>query len=222
MNALGTLLLLVLVNPITILVLRSGERIDVAGELREQNGQVIFRAPSGLLYSVPFSEVDFDASRAASQVKQAPKAEPTKKLKLSDAERKRLIEELENNHAGVPAVEQAILKSPPPPKTPAQVEQEKNDERSWRQQARGFEEQVRRASENLAMVESKVEQLRGEIAGLLSLGYKASQFTWQTTQLHYTIDQLPWARLEVERARRAYEQFREDARKEGVMPGWLR
>jgi len=37
-----------------------------------------------------------------------------------------------------------------------------------------------------------------------------------------TLDQIPAAELEVTRAERANAQFRDDARKQGILPGWLR
>ena len=42
------------------------------------------------------------------------------------------------------------------------------------------------------------------------------------TQLAYAEDSIPNAALSVQRAQRAYDQFRDDARRQGVMPGWLR
>ncbi|HYU24176.1 MAG TPA: hypothetical protein VEO74_03155, partial [Thermoanaerobaculia bacterium] len=60
------------------------------------------------------------------------------------------------------------------------------------------------------------------IAGLLSLGYKPRQFTYDSTQLEATLAQIPRAELDVERAERAYAQFKENARRQGILPGWLR
>jgi len=88
--------------------------------------------------------------------------------------------------------------------------------------ARGYQETLRQSEENLQLLVDRVDQLRAQIAGFLSLGYKPNQFSYQTTQLQYTLDRIPQAELEVQRARRAYDQFRDDARKEGVLPGWLR
>jgi hypothetical protein len=223
MPALATLLLLTtFATPPTTLVLHSGERLEVEGAVREQNGRVIFRA-GRLLYSVAADEVDVEATRIASQPDPKPKDGAVRKLKVSEEERKRLIAELQKNHIGLPpAPEQLGLPDPPTPKSKGDVERERNDEWAWRRQARGYEESVRQARENLAMLEQRVEQLRGDIAGFLNLGYKPSQFSHQTTQLHRTLDQIPGAQLAIARAERAYEQFREDARKQGVTPGWLR
>jgi len=68
----------------------------------------------------------------------------------------------------------------------------------------------------------RAAQLRSRIAGFLSLGYKPNQFSYDTAVLQTTLEQIPYAELEVTRAERAYTQFRDDARRQGVMPGWLR
>ena len=47
----------------TTLILRNGTRFDVQGPIREERGRIIFR--SGTLYSIPVSEVDMEATRAA-------------------------------------------------------------------------------------------------------------------------------------------------------------
>ena len=37
-----------------------------------------------------------------------------------------------------------------------------------------------------------------------------------------TLEAIPSAQLEVQRAEREYDQFRDEARRRGVIPGWLR
>jgi len=68
----------------------------------------------------------------------------------------------------------------------------------------------------------KAAALRAHIGGLLGLGYKPAQFSYDTTVLAYTEEAIPNAELAVQRAERAYEQFRDEARRLGVPPGWLR
>jgi hypothetical protein len=226
MNAIAILLLLLsLPDPLTTLVLRSGERLDVEGKVRQDNGVVVFRA-AGQLYSVPLDEVDVEASRSASEPKPVVVAPPPPKRKaaprLSEAERKRLIDELEQNHAGVPASPRQTTITPPAPAAPEEARRVKMEEWEWRRQARSHEETIRRAQENVAMLRKDMERLRGEIATLLSLGFKPSQFSYQTSRLQMLTEQIPWADLEVQRAERLYAEFREDARKQDILPGWLR
>lgn len=210
MNALQILLL-------TTLVLRSGDRIVVDEPPRLDNGMMVFRS-GGLLYSMPSTEVV--------RTEELPTAEPPapkKRLAVTEEERKRLIAELEKNHrAGTPPVRQESLERPSPPPTRAEIEAEVRDEWSWRRGARAHEESIRRANEELDLLYDRIARLQREIHTFVSYGYKPRQFTWQTTQLEYTREQIPRAELEVRRAQRAYEQFREDARKQDVLPGWLR
>ncbi|HEX2059271.1 MAG TPA: hypothetical protein VHK90_00890 [Thermoanaerobaculia bacterium] len=208
MNALVLLLALT-----STLVLRSGEKIAVEGTPRSENGVVTFRS-GGVLYSLPASEVEKIEKNEGT----GGDAKPVRRLRVSPEERKRLIEELERNHGGTPstAPPPTLANVPPPPK-PAP-----GDENRWRQEARMHEESIRRAKEELELLESRVEELRSQIQGFLSLGFKPHQFTYQTTRLQYTLDMIPRAKLEIVRAERAYVEFREDARKQGVLPGWLR
>jgi hypothetical protein len=214
------LLVLLLTLTTSTLVLRSGDRIKVDGPVREEGGVITFRS-NGLLYSLPADEVDVEATQAADEAPPAPKVEPAKKkLRLSEEERRRLLENLEQNHGGTPPAQSAPVLYPAP--TRAEIADQTGEEWSWRNQARAHEEAVRRATEELNLLESRAAQLQAEIQGFFALGYQPRQFTYQTTQLARTLERIPAARLEVERAQRALAQFRDDARRQDVMPGWLR
>lgn len=206
-------LLLLLTLTTSTIVLRSGDHIAVEGPVRVADGVVTFRS-AGLLYSVPELEVEQikDANSTSGE-------QSVRRLRVSDEERKRLIAALENNHAGTPAPQRA--RAPLVEVTPEPAER-KEDETWWRSQARAHEENVRRAQEHLALLESRAAELRDQIHSFVSLGYRARQFTYQTTQLERTQEQIPYAKLEVTRADRVWQQFREDARRAGILPGWLR
>ena len=210
MNALATLLLVV------PLVLRSGARIEMDGPMRQEEGRVIFRT-GGMLYSLAASEVDFEATRIAAANVTVVRPEVPGRLRVTPEERDRLLRELSKNHSGTPSTAEP-LRVPPAPQEPANSE----DEWAWRRSARAHEESVRRAKEELQLLKDRAEELRQQIRGFVSLGYRPSQFTYQTSELQLTIDSIPRAQLEVERAQRALEVFREDARKLGILPGWLR
>ena len=226
MNALVLLLTLT-----STLVLRSGDRIPVEGKPVTKDGVITFRA-GGLLYSMPATEVERIESEDAGedsvppQAKVAVKAEVRKETPrrkpVSEEERKRLLAELEKNHTGTPpSPEQAPPRLAPPP-TREEVKETKREESQWRREARAHEEAIRRANEELELIEARIADYQRKIQTFVSLGYKPHQFTYDTTQLQHLIDSIPYARLEITRAIRANEQFREDARREGVLPGWLR
>jgi hypothetical protein len=205
---------------VSTLVLRSGHPIEVDANWHEENGRILFRA-GGTLYSVPVAEVDLEATRAIA----APALVAAKdhmKLKVGEEERKRLIQDLEQNHAGRPAPpEQTTIMVPPAP-TGEGAGAPQEDEWTWRNRAREHEERIRQARENRDLLATRAEQLRSHIAGLISLGYKPGQFSYDSTLLQSTIEQIPYADLEIQRAERAYAQFRDDARRMAITPGWLR
>jgi hypothetical protein len=138
------------------------------------------------------------------------------KLKVTEAERQRLIADLEQNHVGVEAPPLRLRDLPPA------APRNTDEEWSWRNRAKAYEESIRRAQENRDLLVEKATALRSHIAGLLSLGYKPNQFSYDSTSLQSTLEQIPYAELEVARAERAYSEFREEARVKGIMPGWLR
>jgi hypothetical protein len=221
MQIAAALLLTATVLSSNLLVLRSGERIELGGAVRQENGRVIFRSAAGTLYSLPAAEVDFDATAAATPPPGSITAtDVTKTLKLSEADRKRLIAELEQNHSGRPAPPEPIQTAPVP--TAAAKQASQDEEWSWRNRANELREVIRRAKENRDLLVDRAEALRSHISSLLSLGYKPHQFTYDTTMLQNTLEQIPYAELEVTRAERAYAQFREEARQRGVLPGWVR
>lgn len=203
---------------VNTLILRTGEKIVVDAPPSERDGVVIFRS-GGALYSLPASEVDEIATRAANDTIEAVDAAP-RRLKVSAAERERLIKELEQNHNGTAPVP-LQRSSAPPPREPS-AEPADPEEWNWRERARAYEDGVRAAKENLDLLLDRADSLRAQIRGFLALGYKPDNFTYQTTQLAYVEEVIPSAQLAVDRAQRAYERFRDDARRQGVMPGWLR
>lgn len=211
--------LLLLTLTTTTLVLRSGDRMTV-DSVREENGVLTFRA-NGTLYSMPASEVERieHDERPAEQkvVVTAEPAAPRMRLRVSEEERRRLIEELEKNHSGRPVSREQLLQGGMAP-----LPQNTDDEWEWKNRARSHEEAIAQAAEHLALLETRESELRAKIHSLISLGFRPRQFTYDTTLLVRTQEQIPYARLALARAERQYEQFREEARRRGVMPGWLR
>jgi hypothetical protein len=217
MNALVLLLVLS-----STLVLHSGDRIAVEGTPVEKQGVYTFRS-AGKLYSLPASEVErveTEAPQATSVATPSERKETPRRRIVSEEERKRLLAELEKNHSGTPSAQQPPVLPPPP--TQAEAQDMKREQADWRREARAHEEAIRRANEEVQLLEGRAAELQSKIYSLVALGYKATQFTYDSTQLQLTLEQLPYARLEVTRATRANEQFREDARRDGVLPGWLR
>ena len=208
----------------TTLVLQSGDRIAVDGPVREENGVVVFRS-AGTLYSVDADDVlrierptpEMAPDAATITVKPA-----ARRLRVSEEERRRLLDELEKNHTGTPTPRQAALDDPAPPPTRAEVEQLQREEWDWRRDARAHEEAVRRAKEELQLLVTRIEQLKTEIHSFVSQGFKPRQFTYQSSELVRAQERIPYAELAVERAQRDLDQFRDDARRLGVLPGWLR
>lgn len=236
MIALATLLLATSLSaPSTTLVLKTGERIETDGPVRQESDRIVFREAGGALYSIALSDLDMTASGSATRKdpssarvtaadaswRERAAEEETLRLRVSQAERARLLHELEQNHSGKPAPPSRIV-DVVAATAPSETRETKEEEWSWRARSRQFEEQLRQAKENLQLAQERAALLQDQIRGFLSLGYQPRDFTYQTTQLQNTVDSLPYLQLEVTRADRALQQFREDARRQGILPGWLR
>ena len=214
----GLLLLIVA----STLVLVSGETIDVSGPISEIDGRLVFRSSGGTLYSLRASEVDAAATKKLEDDRARAVAGSAKKLKVTPEQRDRLLAELAKNRKGQPPEPQKLLTAPPPEASPRDRDEEQDEEWRWRRTAREYEENVRRAEEQLQLLLDREAQLDNEIRGFLSLGYRPRQFSYQTTELFRVREQIPGAELAIRQAQRARDDFREDARRQGVMPGWLR
>lgn len=210
-----------------VLVLTTGERIAVAGEAVEKDGRVIFRNLEGRLFSLSSSDVDFPATKEAGAERARPPAPPPApvlRLKRSESERRKAFAELEAKHApaGSTPTSEEIRKRLQVPDGFGEPPSDPAEEWAWRNRARSHEEAVRRARENRDLLVAKAEALEARIRSLVGLGYKANQFSYDTTQLQDTLSQIPYAELEITRAERAMAEFRDEARRRGVLPGWLR
>ncbi len=216
-------------SPVEVLVLKSGARIAVVGPVTVKDGQAIFRSSSGILYSIAVNQVDIDGTLSAAppssgQRIDEPEASAlsTARLKVSAEEKARLLSELSKSR-GKPALPVKVSPVEPAIKAETVVEvSQRDDEWWWRTEARKLEENVRQRKEDLALLIQKEQDLQDEILSLLSLGYKSQQFSYQVRQLADVRDQIPNARLEIDRAQRAWDQFRDDARRQSILPGWLR
>jgi hypothetical protein len=221
MLPLGPLLLLTALTISTpALVLKSGERINVETAIQSNGTTVTFRS-NGSLFTIPAAEVDFDATRdAGTPPPPAPVAEK-KKLTVSAVDRQKLLKDLSDNHSGTPASkDQLVVPDEPRPRTSADLRN--GDEWQWRNSARAHEEEVKRAREHLDLLRDQRAELKAHITSLLSLGYRAIQFSYDTSRLAMIEEQIPYAELDVTRAERAQAQFLDDARRQGILPGWLR
>lgn len=219
---------LLTLNPETI-VLRSGARMDLQGAMVLRDGQAIFTSPNKRLYSISIDEIDPDATeKLAAERKAAVEERPSqvsapRRFRVSGAERERLLRQIEANHEGKPGppLDLQRLKDLTAESNSVTVS-ERGDERYWRDRARSFSEAVTRSREDLQLLLDRQQQLEDQILGFLSRGYNARQFSYQAEQLQLTRDSLAAARLAVTRANRENDRFRDDARREGILPGWLR
>ncbi|HVT43341.1 MAG TPA: hypothetical protein VMT00_03025 [Thermoanaerobaculia bacterium] len=212
------------------LVLSNGRRIAVQGETAVQDGRVVFRSPDGTLYSVSIEEIDMAATEARAQESRDPAAASASEesarfgvgIRVSEQEKKRILEEMSRSRGGQPPPQQDWEAAKPIRAEESIVVDQTGDEWYWRNQARSHEESVRRAREELDLLLRQQRELEDQVLGFLSLGYKPNQFSYQVFRLQLTRDSIPRAQLAIERAERSYAQFRDDARRRGILPGWLR
>lgn len=221
-----------LTSPVEEIVLRSGQVIPVEELVRVERGRLLFVNSRGTLYSLSLSDVDVEktdarlpANRRTSEeeVREKPAEDDTavRKLPVSDEEKKRILAEMEGrSHTGSPANASAI----PPDTTPDMempVEGE-NDEWKWREASRRYRDAVERAKEQLEGARQRERELNDLLLFFAGGTGDATHYSYLVVQLADLRSLIPQLQAEVRRAEDAWFQFREDARRQGVLPGWLR
>lgn len=217
--------------PVDTLVLTSGHRIAVAGDVQIAAGRAVFHGADGLLYSLRVEEIDQAATRRLSEARRAPSGsqEETRPFTVSEEERHRLLANLAKSR-GVKRAPAPVVEHPSSDvevsASPAAVDRARADlleeEWRWRKAARAHREEVTRAEEELQFLRDREQALQDQILGLLNLGFEARDFSYQVWKLESTRESIRRAELELMRAERALEQFERDAREQGILPGWLR
>ena|GEM_PF-498260 len=217
-----------------VLLLRDGSRIETLGPIDRKGSRLTFRNRAGVLYSIPASEVEREINveqTTASSTMLVMSGEPdilAGKPRLAEAirgklnDKDNLLRKIEQNHAGTAAPPAAREEPPLPAEAVAAAILRNPDEWAWRREARSHEEALQRAREDLAMLQTREKKLEDEILTLASRGYRARQFTYQTSELVHVREQIEPAKLEVTRAQRALDEFMDDARRQDILPGWLR
>jgi len=228
----GTLALLATLlfdQPVKVLILQSGHRIEIQGDVFEQNGKAVFRNLNGVAYSLPLSEIDIDATLGRTveakdtTVKSEEPEDSSKKIKVSEEEKKALLEKLSRNHSGQAPPSPATRpssKSPAAETTPAT--RKDGDEEAWRQRARTARDQVRAARERLQTLEDQEQRIEMQVRALMGVAANTEGFASLVNQLEDTRSLVGYARDSLADAQRELSALQEEARVKDILPGWLR
>jgi len=230
----GTLILLATLlfeQPVKTLVLQSGHRIEIQGDVLKQSDKAVFRNLNGVAYSLPISEIDMDATlgRSTDAKGSAPKAEAaeaaegsSKKIKVSEEEKKALLEKLSHNHSGqAPPEPEAAPARDYASSEPARAKRGEGDEDAWRQRARNARENVRAAQDRLQTLEEQEQRLEMQVRTLMGLS-DTEGFATLVRQLEDTRTMAGYAWDNVAAAQRNLHALEEEARVKDILPGWLR
>ncbi|MHB0970464.1 MAG: hypothetical protein ACYC7A_17910 [Thermoanaerobaculia bacterium] len=209
-----------------VLVLRTGERIAISGEPRRDGDTIVFRSRSGALYSIAASDVDEKATLAAAETLQdtSTRSVLPKRLKGDAATKKRLLADLSKSR-GTPVAPPPL----PPPSAPgdaaADAAKEKAlaaEEETWRRNARALDERVASAEARVEYLAEREKAVNDEILAMLALGHPQEHLGLQVRDLQDTKSFLEQARRDLEAAKQERARFQDDARRQGILPGWLR
>lgn len=200
----------------------------MSGPVTIEEGKVLFHLANGTLVSMPSKEIDLDATRALASTAPLRRPMPAaerKRLRVSVDEKQRLLANLQKSRAGA-SVSRKSLPAPLPASldtTDMDVEVEaRGDERYWKSTSRELRENVKRATEEVQWLEAREQRLGDELLALRAYGYDSRHFSDRVFELQDTRDAIEGAKLDIARAKRELAQFQDDARKQGILPGWLR
>lgn len=216
--------------PYPRIVLRSGKAIDVAAGFRVEGGKVLFRSPTGVLYSIAIDEVDFEAM-AQPKIPDDPIEKqdvsaryPVKKLNVTPEERDRLLAEL-SKKTSTPRSGVEVLSQNPPKVSEAGAavrEATKGAEERWRADARAARAAVESREAELRELKQRAVQLEDQLRTLLSSGYDPNTLSAQANDLDATRNRIEATEDALRDARRSLAELEDRARRAGVLPGWLR
>lgn len=215
-------------QPVKVLILQSGHRIEIQGDVIEQRGKAVFRNLNGVAYSLPISEIDIDATLGRSSATGDSSTKPeaaevsSKKIKVSEEEKKALLEKLSQNHSGqAPSESEAAPSTDRPAPGSVRSERGGGDEDSWRQRARNARENVRAAQDRLQTLEDQEQRLELQVRALMGMS-DTEGFASLVRQLEDTRTMSGQARDRVAAAQRDMLALEEEARVKDILPGWLR
>lgn len=195
----------------------------------EQNGKAVFRNVNGVAYSLPLTEIDIDATLGKTEVdegaagKTAENQDSSKKIKVSEEEKKALLEKLSHNHSGQapptpaarPAHERTVAETAP-------AKRNDGDEAAWRQRARTARERVRAAQDRLQTLQDQEQRIEMQVRALMGVASDTEGFASLVRQLEDTRSLVGYARDGVAEAQRELSALQEEARVKDILPGWLR
>lgn len=219
-------------------VVRTDGAVVVLAAPPERKGRVLVGklAADGLLVSLPVAEVDAAATERENRVPHVP-AEPEVPawakgprptpalgsrvaLKATREEAERTLASASGTAKGVSSPSEAEsdrAEEPRPRRDTRPTDLSGRGEAHWRALAGRARDRLEEAEERLASASARREAVDRAGPGVSGYGVE----TWARHVLRLR-DAEAEARREVERARAAIEDLREEARKAGAWPGWLR
>lgn len=227
-----------LTSPVEEIVLRSGQVIAVDELIRVERGRLIFVTDGGTLYSLRLTDVDIEktdarlpANRRATEEEKPGKPQESeartygaglpRTLPVSEEEKKRILAEMEGRSHTGRAVPQSDDTEEAPPVVKKSPENEQ-DEWKWREAARGYRDAIERANERLNAARQRERELSDMLLMYAGSSGDATNYSYLVIQLADLRSMIPQLEGEVRRAEAAWAQFRDDARRQGILPGWLR
>jgi hypothetical protein len=234
---LGAALLLAasfLTSPVEQIVLRSGAVMNVTEVVRLERGRVIVAGADGALFSIRLSDIDVEATDARLQVEGKPEAAKDaprqsaseegeylpRKLPVSEEEKRRILAEMEKkSHTGRAVPQPAYDEAEPDLKVSIRG---KSDEEEWRRRSRAHRDAIERAQRELDLAIRQERQLNDVVLFFAGRSGDASNYGYLVHQLQDVRSMIPRLRISLEQAEQAWQRFQDDARRQGVLPGWLR
>lgn len=222
-----------LTSPVEEIVLRSGTVIAVEELVRVERGRLVFANSEGTLYSIRLGDVDVDATDARLPANRRPiEASPQNpvpvvetvlpvKLPVSEEEKRRILEEMEGRSHTGKAKAPATAPSTDRADLDVSVKGE-TDEWKWRADARRHREAVASARERLDAARKRERELNDLLLFFAGASGDASNYSYLVYQLSDLRSMIPRLEGDLRRAEDAWRLFQDDARRQGILPGWLR
>ena len=228
-----SLLTLMSAATVTTIELRSGEIIAADGVVEQQGSRTVFRVGTRAFSLASEEIVSLEVHEAVPTAAPEPALPRTEAIHVSAVPPRTSTLNVDRQtaervlNAIQPATEgtgrdQRALPAPVTFPPPSPDEPDPGDEHYWRERWRQAQDGVADARQDLEWLRARERRLNDEILSLIALGYHESQMGRQAWQLQNTRDEIERAALRIQRAERELTRVRNDARREGAPPAWLR
>jgi len=197
-------------------VMKDGKTVEARTRPVSMEGQYRFTSVEGKGFALPLSQVDLKATEKAN-LAESPAQHSAKRYTNEDLAAVGSSASTQEKSPPPSVQEEKPAKEGPPVVKAVPVEKGR-DEAYWRKRAKTLKDQIASVDKQIEDLNQKLQEKKGE-----GIAVGMGTYTpYMVAGLNNLQSQVSAMQREKERLQKEYSDLEEEARKAGVMPGWLR